>query len=64
MIQDIVRVLRVVEYSGPRDWVEKTIANSIHGTRDCTSYMGQKATIKAATIGTFPEILEKNQETK
>ena len=30
---DNVRVFRLLEYKGPRDLVEKTIARSIHGTR-------------------------------
>lgn len=53
MSQDIVRVLRVIEYVGPRSWVEKTIANSIHGTKD----VGMGGKISAATIGAYPEIL-------
>lgn len=51
---DIVRVLRVVEYVGPRDQIEKQIRHSIHGER---SYNG--ITIRVATLGTFPEILER-----
>lgn len=51
--QDIVRVLRIVEYTGPRDWVERTVANSIHGTKD----MGH-GKISGATIGAYPEILQ------
>ena len=30
---DIVRVLRVIEYVGPRDLIEKQIEHSIHGTK-------------------------------
>jgi hypothetical protein len=50
--QDIVRVLRIIEYTGPRDWVERTVANSVHGTKD----MGH-GKISGATIGSYPEIL-------
>jgi hypothetical protein len=57
-LSDIVRVLRIVEYIGPREWVEKTIARSIHGTRFCDKYNGFESKISAATIGEFPEILE------
>lgn len=51
---DIVRVLRVYEFVGPRDKVELQVARSIHGEKD----WGNGVTIRAATIGTYPEILE------
>ncbi len=51
---DIVRVLRVIEYVGYRDWVEKAVAASIHGTKA----INDDCFIKAATIGAYPEILE------
>lgn len=51
---EIVRVLRIVEYVGPRDWVEKTVQESIHGTK----HLGEMKSIRAATIGEFPEILK------
>jgi hypothetical protein len=50
--QDTVRVLRVVEFVGPRDQVEAQVTRSIHGTRE---YRDVK--ISAATIGAYPEIL-------
>lgn len=62
MNEDIVRVLRIVEYVGPRSWVEATVAKSIHGTKDVSEYMGgprQGKIIRAATIGTYPEILQR-----
>lgn len=55
---DIVRVLRVIEYVGEREWVESTVANSIQGTKT-VSYKG---TIRAATIGSYPEILSQKNE--
>lgn len=58
MKTEIVRVLRVIEYIGPRDRVEKTVANSIHGSKDA----GGGLTINAATIGQYPEVLEKIPE--
>lgn len=58
MSQDRVRVLRVIEYTGPRDWVEKQVAASIHGTKD----LGLGRLINVATIGAYPEILENQQE--
>ena len=58
-MSDIVRVFRIVEYVGPREWVEETIAKSIHGTRDVSDYSkpSGKKYIKAATIGSYPEIM-------
>jgi hypothetical protein len=52
---DIVRVLRIVEYTGPRDLVEGQIAKSIHG--QYLAHDGQ-LTIRVATIGSYPEILD------
>jgi hypothetical protein len=59
MTEDVVRVLRIIEYRGPRKWVESTVAKSIQGTREC----GKGQTITAATIGNYPEILEAARET-
>lgn len=50
-----IRVLRVVEYVGPRRWVEETVARSVHGEKRFGP--GGVAVIRAATIGTYPEIL-------
>ncbi len=50
---DYVRVLRVIEYTGPRDRVEETVAASIHGQKDA----GKGLVIRAATIGEYPEML-------
>lgn len=53
MTEDRVRVLRVIEYVGPRSWVENIVTRSIHGTKEC----GRDRFIHAATLGTYPEIL-------
>lgn len=58
MTEDIVRVLRIIEYTGPRSLVEKQISNSIHGTR-CP---GNGVIIRAATIGEYPEIMDRTYE--
>lgn len=58
MSQDIIRVLRVVEYEGPRGIVEATICKSIHGERRVGDMV-----IRAATLGEFPQIL-RHEETK
>lgn len=56
---DIVRVLRVIEYVGPRDLIEKQIKHSIHGTKQ----FDNGVIINVATIGEFPEIMEtKNKD--
>lgn len=57
MPEDKVRILRIVEYIGSRSVVERQIANSIHGTRKFGP--SNEMTINVATIGEFPEILEK-----
>lgn len=58
---DTVRVLRVIEYIGPRDWVESVVSKSIHGEK----ILGDGKVIKAATIGNYPEVLEiKSTETE
>lgn len=51
--KDQVRVLRLIEYVGPREWVESTLERSVKGTR----HVG-KGTIRAVTLGDYPEILE------
>ena len=51
---DQVRVLRILEYTGPRDAVEYEVSKSIHGSRDL--YGG--VVVRATTIGNYPEILE------
>lgn len=51
---DTVRVLRIIQYEGPRDRVEKQIAQSMHGgPKD----WGNGVRISVATIGTYPEII-------
>lgn len=62
--EELVRVLRVVEYTGPRALVEEQVKRSIHGTRQ-----GQTRTwdrkqfetpclITAVTLSEYPERLE------
>ena len=52
-----MRVLRLVEYEGDRDWVEKIISDSKHGTN---TYPG--GTIKAQTVSSFTTVSEKPKE--
>lgn len=60
MDEDIVRVLRVIEYVGPRKRVEETVKNSLHGEKR----LGLGLVIRAATLGMFPEVLEQVAESK
>lgn len=56
--EDIVRVLRILEYVGPRSAVERCISQSIQGERKIVQPHGNDIlTIRAATIGLYPEIL-------
>lgn len=54
---DHVRVLRIVEYEGPRTLVENIVERSIHGLKVIETSEG-KLNIRAGTIGGYPEILE------
>lgn len=53
---DIVRVLRVIEYVGPRDKVERQVARSIHGTLVVPG-TPEGISITGATVGDYPERL-------
>ena len=54
---DLVRVLRVIEYIGPRPYVERQIESSLHGT-----FRGGRVVIRAATVGEYPEVLSRASE--
>lgn len=62
MKEDTVRVLRVIEYVGPRKWIEETLAKSIHGKKDCSTYAQKQGNvpchINAMTLTVYPEILD------
>lgn len=56
-MNEIVRVLRVLEYVGTREWVEMSLKNRlIKGTWSPGG--GTTQQIKEAIIGEFPEILK------
>lgn len=59
-MSDIVRVLRIVEYVGPREAIESQIERSIHGTRRFPVVDGE-VVITATTLGTIPELLGNKQ---
>lgn len=60
VVMDTIRVLRLVEFVGPRDAVEEQLKNSLHGSRDGS--LGPKSKqhcrITSMTIGIVPETLE------
>ena len=50
-----VRVIRVLEYVGEREWVEDTLArNAVKGSWSCTRGM-----IREAVVGDFPEVVHR-----
>lgn len=63
---DTIRVLRLIEYEGPRDLVEQQVENSIQGTRygmvgkALTSGAWPRAHVRitAVTLGAYPEVIE------
>jgi hypothetical protein len=63
MPQDIVRVLRLIEYEGPRDLVEKQVKDSLHGTRTgIRDKENNSVRITAVTLDTFPQVLEEARQ--
>lgn len=55
---DVVRVLRVLEYVGPRDVIEKQLTRNLHnGTH---LFRHGQLVVRVATIGDYPEILSKD----
>lgn len=54
--EEEVRVLRIIEYRGPRSWVEKTLLRSIHGTK----VVEDDKKITAVTLHEYPEVLYSN----
>ena len=55
MSEDLVRVLRIIEYSGPRSEVERAVEMAVHGAKR----LPRGLVITAATLGNYPEILPK-----
>ncbi len=62
---DQVRVLRIIEYTGPRDLIEAHLEKSWL-SKDATSRFGgpngDSCVIRGATLGLYPEILEAKSE--
>ena len=63
---DIVRVLRVIEYIGPREWVEATLKRSIQGTLWLSEPSESHPdwplqVIRTATVGNLMERMDKEE---
>jgi hypothetical protein len=60
MAEDIIRVIRLIQYEGPRSKVEKQVSNSMHGgPKD----YGNGVKITITTLGDWPEIIERAEAT-
>lgn len=61
MNKEKVRVLRILEYVGDREWVEDTLRkSSVPLNGDSSQHTGKENVIKSAVIDGFPEILDNN----
>lgn len=49
-MSDKFTIRRILAYRGPREWLERTIERSIHGTK----FIGEEATISVLSIDEFP----------
>lgn len=54
IIEQPVRVLRLIEYTGPRDWVEACVKRAVHGTH----HLGTDKAITGITLTEYPDKLE------
>jgi len=60
-MSEIVRVLRILEYTGPREWVEMTMQKNAVPSNGAYQVDKDKC-IRSAVIGQYPEILEAKGE--
>jgi hypothetical protein len=65
--EDTIRILRIIEYVGPRNWVEQTVARSITERsgrvggqlgEQAPNEAGLKWRIRGTTLGSYPDIME------
>ncbi len=54
---EIVRIVRVLEYVGERKAIEDLLKKAVYGTK-AFEYKGTPVEIRAATIGTFADLLD------
>ncbi len=60
---DRIRVLRVLEYEGPRDWVEDALASrAVKGERVREGAIGGQCIIRESIIGETPVVLGRDDE--
>lgn len=60
MSKERVRVLRILEYVGDREWVENILATgSVPANGTSAKHTGKDNIIKSAIIDQFPEMLNK-----
>lgn len=57
-MQEQVRVLRILEYTGDRKAVEEQLALSLHGMKDLSNATRGRLIIKAVTVDIYPELLQ------
>lgn len=58
MMGEKVRVLRILEYVGDREWVEETLKKgAVPANGSSERYSGKDNIIKSAIIDQFPEVL-------
>lgn len=63
-MEDIIKVLRLYSFEGPRTAVETQVMNSIHGTKNVVDWSGVNNGLKitAITLSPFPEVIVKAEE--
>ena len=63
-MEDIIRVLRLYAFEGPRTAVETQVRNSIHGTKNVVDLGGFNNGLKitAITLDPFPGVVVKSEE--
>lgn len=60
MPEEIVRVMRIIIYEGPRSKVEETIKRAVHGTKQ-SYHPAEEVYITAQTIDEFPQIIKDHE---
>ena len=60
-MSDKVRVLRILEYVGDREWIEECLKGSCVPLNGIRKDFKKDCVIKSAIIDQFPEILNKTE---
>jgi hypothetical protein len=55
-VKEIIRVLRVIEYEGDREWIERTLAKSIEGEYVISPTRIIRATVVGASVDGKPYV--------